>query len=209
MEEIKFFKPSEPYGEFSNFYYTPVILLNEIWPTVEHYVQSIKFEDVNLWDRIKVMKAPQDVANLSSKLQHKLRPDWEDVKDAIMLKAVKAKFFQHHRLKKILLETGDATIIQHNPNDNYWADGGDGTGKNKLGLILMHVREQLLEISKDPDLILPPWIMFPNNDRGGMFWNMGWGEDYIMEWSRFVDQFGAEAYRNLFPEPLDWEGTYN
>lgn len=155
------------------------------------------------------MNAPQDVANLSSKLQHKLRPDWEDVKDAIMLKAVKAKFLQHHQLKKALLETGDATIIQNNPNDDYWADGGDGTGKNKLGLILMHVRAQLLEISKDPDLILPSWIMFPNNDRGGMFWGMGWGEDYIMEWSHFVKQFGAGEYKNLFPEPLDWEGAYN
>ena len=28
-------------------------------------------------------------------------------------------------------------------NDSYWADGGDGKGRNQLGKILMQVREEL------------------------------------------------------------------
>ncbi|WP_190295392.1 NADAR family protein [Mucilaginibacter rubeus] len=205
MTEIKFCKPSEPYGEFSNFYSMPIILLNEIWPTAEHYFQSMKFEDVNLWDRIKATKSPWEAVDQASNLGSKLRSDWEEVKDSVMLKAVKAKFFQHNELKKILVETGDATIIYHNSADDYWADKGDGAGKNMLGQILMRVRAQLFEVSKDPDLIFPPWIAFPNCDRGGMFWGMGWGEDYIIQWSHFVDQFGAEEYKKLFPEPVEWE----
>jgi predicted NAD-dependent protein-ADP-ribosyltransferase YbiA (DUF1768 family) len=41
------------------------------------------------------------------------------------------------------METGDATLIEHTANDSYWADGGDGSGKNMLGIILMEVRNKL------------------------------------------------------------------
>ncbi|MFR3747673.1 NADAR domain-containing protein [Streptococcus sp.] len=42
-----------------------------------------------------------------------------------------------------MLATGDGILIEHTRNDDYWADGGDGSGKNKLGLLLMQVREEL------------------------------------------------------------------
>lgn len=72
-----------------------------------------------------------------------LRRDWEKVKDEIMRKAVRAKFTQHEELKKILLETADATLVEHTENDSYWGDGGDGSGRNMLGRILMQVRQEL------------------------------------------------------------------
>ena len=72
-----------------------------------------------------------------------LRRDWESVKEQIMLEAVRAKFTQHDDLKQTLLGTGNATLVEHTDNDSYWADGGDGSGKNRLGHILMQVREEL------------------------------------------------------------------
>ena len=42
-----------------------------------------------------------------------------------------------------LLGAGDARIVEHTANDAYWGDGGDGSGKNMLGQILMRVREEL------------------------------------------------------------------
>jgi ribA/ribD-fused uncharacterized protein len=72
-----------------------------------------------------------------------MRADWEAVKDDIMREAVRAKFQQHTELREILLATGDARIVEHTQNDSYWGDGGDGSGKNMLGRILMEVREQL------------------------------------------------------------------
>ena len=72
-----------------------------------------------------------------------LRRDWESVKVAIMRQAVLAKFTQHENLRSLLLSTGDAKLIEHTTNDSYWADGGDGSGKNMLGQILMEVRKQL------------------------------------------------------------------
>jgi N-glycosidase YbiA len=42
-----------------------------------------------------------------------------------------------------LLETGDARIVEHTTRDRYWADGGDGSGRNMLGRLLMRVRDEL------------------------------------------------------------------
>jgi len=53
------------------------------------------------------------------------------------------KFTQHQELKKRLLATGTARLVEHTENDSYWGDGGDGSGKNMLGKILMDVRQRL------------------------------------------------------------------
>ena len=47
------------------------------------------------------------------------------------------------RLRAMLLGTGEAKLVEHTANDDYWDDGGDGTGKNVLGRILIDVREEL------------------------------------------------------------------
>ena len=60
-----------------------------------------------------------------------------------MREALWAKFTQHPKLKSLLLSTGDTELIEHTKNDSYWGDGADGTGKNRLGQLLMEVRAQL------------------------------------------------------------------
>jgi ribA/ribD-fused uncharacterized protein len=72
-----------------------------------------------------------------------LRRDWERIKDDVMYDALKAKFGQHPELAALLLGTGDAEIVEHTHNDSYWADGGDGSGKNMLGQLLMRLRGEL------------------------------------------------------------------
>jgi predicted NAD-dependent protein-ADP-ribosyltransferase YbiA (DUF1768 family) len=32
-------------------------------------------------------------------------------------------------------------LIEHTVKDKYWADGGNGTGKNRLGFLLMKLRK--------------------------------------------------------------------
>lgn len=72
----------------------------------------------------------------------KLRPDWEEVKDEIMYEIIQAKF-RDTRLKNRLLGTGDAILVEGNDwGDRYWGMV-DGVGENKLGKILMRVREEL------------------------------------------------------------------
>ena len=74
---------------------------------------------------------------------HPLRRDWEQVKDEIMQQGVLRKFETHADIREILLATGDELIVENSPIDYYWGCGKDGTGKNKLGQILMAVREIL------------------------------------------------------------------
>lgn len=57
--------------------------------------------------------------------------------------ALRAKFAAHPAIRKTLLDTGSATLIEHTEKDRYWGDGGDGTGKNRLGVLLMRLRDEL------------------------------------------------------------------
>jgi len=74
---------------------------------------------------------------------HPLRGDWEQVKDEIMQQAVLQKFKTHADIREILLSTSDELIVENSPIDYYWGCGKDGSGKNRLGEILMAVREIL------------------------------------------------------------------
>ena len=65
-----------------------------------------------------------------------------------MYKALLAKFTQHDCLRKLLLGTGERRLIGHNPYDSYWGNGGDGTGLNCLGELLMQLRRELQNSQK-------------------------------------------------------------
>ena len=72
-----------------------------------------------------------------------LRPDWEQIKEDIMYEVCRAKFTQHEDLKARLLSTGSAQLIEGNDwNDREWGVC-NSEGKNKLGKILMRIREEL------------------------------------------------------------------
>ena len=88
-------------------------------------------------EKIRQIASPMDAALEGRNRQNPLRPDWEEVKDKVMLQALRMKFSQNPEIGKELLATGDAILIEHTRIDDYWADGGDGSGKNKLGLLLM------------------------------------------------------------------------
>ena len=94
-------------------------------------------------EKIRQIASPMDAALEGRNRQNPLRPDWEEIKDKVMLQALRMKFSQHPEIAKELLSTGEAIIIEHTRNDAYWADSGDGSGKNKLGLLLIQVREEL------------------------------------------------------------------
>jgi ribA/ribD-fused uncharacterized protein len=113
------------------------------WPTSEHYFQAQKFEDVEHQEAIRKTKSPMIAARMGRDRKKQLRQDWESVKVGIMREVVRAKFEQHDDIRQVLLSTGDATLVEHTENDSYWGDGGDGSGKNMLGQILMEIREEL------------------------------------------------------------------
>jgi len=78
-------------------------------------------------------------------LKKKLK-DWEQIKEKIMKDALRFKVNQHQDVKDTLLSTGDNEIVEHTPRDHYWADGGDGSGKNRLGILWMEIRDELKNV---------------------------------------------------------------
>ena len=145
MDVINFYSVNAEYGGFSNFSPHPITLKGKTWPTSEHYFQAQKFAGTPREEEIRLAKSPMIAARLGRSRRHRLRPDWERVKDEVMRRAVLAKFLRHDDLRAVLLSTGDAEIVEHTANDSYWGDGGDGSGRNRLGEILMSVRAELLQ----------------------------------------------------------------
>lgn len=133
----------KPYGCFSNFSRHGVDLDGAWWPTVEHYFQAQKFAGTPHMETIRTAATPKQAAALGCSREHPLRSDWEQVKDAIMLKAVLRKFEMHAELHALLLATGDKELVEKAPGDYYWGIGADGSGKNMLGKTLMQVRTTL------------------------------------------------------------------
>jgi ribA/ribD-fused uncharacterized protein len=140
---INFYSTTGEYGCFSNFSRHTVHLHGKRWRTSEHFFQAQKFRGTEHEEAVRLCKKPSEAASMGRSRKLPLRRDWESVKDRVMLEAVRAKFSQHDDLKAILLGTGDAKLVEHTYNDAYWGDGGDGSGKNRLGLILMQVRDEL------------------------------------------------------------------
>ena len=145
---IEFYSTRDKFGCFSNFWTAPIRLRGKTWPTSEHYFQAQKFTGTPREEEIRQAGSAMLVARLGRSRCHPLRRDWESVKDEVMREAVLAKFTQHADLRAILLGTGDTVLVEHTENDAYWGDGGDGSGRNRLGQILMSVRDELRQLEE-------------------------------------------------------------
>lgn len=141
MDTINFYKVGDPYGFFSNFSRHPIILEGKTWPTTEHYFQAKKFEGTPHEEAVRLCDGPSAAAKMGRDRSLPLRKDWEQVKEDIMFEALQAKMDQYPAIRELLLSTGDATLVEHTVNDSYWGDGGDGSGKNRLGHLLMELRK--------------------------------------------------------------------
>jgi predicted NAD-dependent protein-ADP-ribosyltransferase YbiA (DUF1768 family) len=167
---IRFYREREKWGQWSNFADYPIVEGDVTWETSEHRFQADKFigSDEDHRKAIRFAKGPKEAAAFGRDRSRTLRKDWEQpatieytgdnanlavdwqrycsttmrVKDYCMLEAVRLKVRQYKALRDELLASYDAIFIEHTKNDKYWADGGDGTGLNMLGKIIMIVREE-------------------------------------------------------------------
>lgn len=140
---IYFYNVNEPYGCFSNFSPHGFELGGQYWRTSEHYFQAQKFAGTEHEELIRLKASPMIAARMGRSRSRPLRPDWEQVKDDVMRAAVLAKFQAHADLRQLLLDTGDEELVERTTGDYYWGCGSKGTGMNRLGRILMEVRETL------------------------------------------------------------------
>lgn len=108
--------------------------------SIEHLFQAFKCE--SLADAQRVLNAPTPGEAKKIGRTAKMRSDWEDNKVTLMYSLVRDKF-KNHYLRSLLLETGDAELIEENTwGDKLWGTC-NGVGENLLGKILMRVRNEL------------------------------------------------------------------
>ena len=128
------------YFFLSNFSPSPFRVDYVLFPTMEHYFQANKADNQNDYLHIAYAPTPGEAKRLGRKIQ--LRPDWEEIKDNVMLTGLRKKFADPE-LRSFLMSTGDEELIE----GNYWGDTHwgvcTGVGQNKLGKLLMQVREEI------------------------------------------------------------------
>lgn len=133
----------DDYFFLSNFYMAPFPYKGVVVKSGEHAFQATKTVDIQ--ERLSILAA--ETPGMAKRLGRRctLRSNWDAYKDLVMLDVVRAKFEGDHGLAKRLVDTGDATLIEDNDwGDRYWGKV-NGSGLNKLGEILMIVRESLVE----------------------------------------------------------------
>lgn len=141
-------------GPFSNFQITPIHLPHPypfspieetvIYPTVEHRYQAMKASYRADHDAIAGQPTPGAAKRRGQSVR--LRPDWEEIKYAVMLQALREKF-KLEQYRAYLINTGHVDIYENSPTDAVWGlwnpKTQDWTGLNLLGRALMQIRDEL------------------------------------------------------------------
>ena len=147
---IRFHDPRDPEtGFLSNFHRAGFTLDGAEWPTVEHYYQAQKFAGTPpadpVWqESIRLAESPRQAKEMGRSTEHPFRPDWDTVKERVMLKALVAKFVQNPDLALRLYATR-YRLVEASPDDAWWGEGPGKTGENRLGRLLVAIREALPE----------------------------------------------------------------
>jgi ribA/ribD-fused uncharacterized protein len=127
----------------SNFFEVAIERNGIPFRSAEHAYQAAKTDDPKELKQVQEASTPGQAKRLGRYLT--LRPHWEDLKCGVMLELLRQKFDPalHPDLVQMLMDTGDADLIENNNwGDRYWGVSG-GTGFNTLGKLLMQVRTEL------------------------------------------------------------------
>ena len=137
------------------YFYTPIFYaldnfsahIVEIWgkkfQTSEHAYQWKKFADSNseIAERIFTATSPNEVKKISDTYKSETSPEFRALKIEIMEEILQAKVAQHEKVRRILKDSGNKTIVENSPIDSFWGAGPDGKGENALGKLWMKVRD--------------------------------------------------------------------
>jgi ribA/ribD-fused uncharacterized protein len=150
QNEIRFYRANEkPYGVFSNLYQRPIIFEGQEFATAEHAYQAGKARKKAVRDWILNAPSPGLVAMAAHGLYTwDIVSNWSQIKYDRMRGVLRAKFTQHEDLKRILLSTGEARLVEVGKVDNIvnrtWGEV-NGKGLNMLGVLLMELRAELMK----------------------------------------------------------------
>ncbi|KKN02491.1 hypothetical protein LCGC14_1117170 [marine sediment metagenome] len=133
--------------EFSNFipFDKPLIHRGLSYRTPEHFFQAMKTMNMIARQHIANQSTPGSAKQAGRRCS--LRPNWENIKEIFMERALRYKFSKGTSWhNKLVRSCGD--IIEWNYwHDQYWGrctcSRCGGKGQNHLGVILMKLRDEL------------------------------------------------------------------
>ena len=107
----------------SNFASFALVFEGVEYPTAEHAYVAAKTIDPQIRAWVRQIDTPGNAKYRGKSIA--LRPDWEDVRDEIMLAILRSKFTRNPQARDQLIATGDAELVEGNAwHDNYWVAAG-------------------------------------------------------------------------------------
>lgn len=130
-----------PYRFLSNFWPVSVEVGGIAYPSAENAYQAAKFPIGPQFTPYFVSCTPGDAKRFARKAL--IGASWHARRVAVMSTIVSKKFAFGTDLAQMLIDTGDAELVETNSwGDTFWGVC-DGEGENYLGRILMQVRSDL------------------------------------------------------------------
>ncbi|QEN91233.1 NADAR family protein [Labrys sp. KNU-23] len=142
---------------FSQWWPAPFDVAGVRYPTAEHWMMAGKarlFGDGQSLSEILMATSPKQAKQLGREVKGFESSQWDAQKYHIVTEGSIHKFDQNPALRKFLLSTGDAVLVEASPVDRVWGIGlaGDDDragnpllwrGENLLGFALMQARDHL------------------------------------------------------------------
>ena len=133
------------YKWLSNFERVEIEYKGKTYPSTEHAFVSEK-NDSEEWREFCADPNLTCVAVKKAGNATQLRNDWEEIKTQVMLDVCTIKF-KKEPYRTMLLETGTQELVEGTTwGDKVWGiDIYTGEGENRLGIILMKIRDELIK----------------------------------------------------------------
>lgn len=112
-EAITFKDSSSEFSEFSFASAIPTLINGKRWESLKDYITSLRKS-----------------------------PSYDETKDQLIEKAIEERCRQHPRLSQLLISTSGRELMFYDSLEKYWGIGFNGLGSNKLGEILMNIRDR-------------------------------------------------------------------
>lgn len=142
MSTIWFCRADQPYYEFSNFFKCQFTYEGRVWSSTEHAYQAMKFEDVQTQEFIRSQPNAFMAAKEGRDTSRIIKPNWEsELREPVMHDVNWCKYTQNSPLMDLLLSTDERELIELSMRDNYWGTRYDRSGRNRLGILLMYLRD--------------------------------------------------------------------
>ena len=156
-DAIFFYRVGDAYGAFSNWAPTPFTVDGVSFSTAEQYImyrKCLTFGDTVTAEKLLSSDSPKEQKALGREAAGYIDSVWAGIRQTVAIRGLYAKFSQDAELKRLLLGTGDAVLVECTSNDRIWACGLDKDdddrlsadrwkGQNILGFALMEVRNML------------------------------------------------------------------